>query len=178
MGTRQSSLLENSSLKGVDGRGSCSIDDDQWGEGKVEEGEDSPRSSSACLITLVLLLSVLSSAVQLILMFSHQFPNAFFSLNSLGITNAGSLKSPSTFIFLATFIDASSRIISTLDLFDISGESGGLPLGWQFSDPGPASQARLDFFQATISSFFSLDNSSFPTWLSLSGQLSKQTNLM
>ncbi len=95
----------------------------------MEEGEDSARSSSACLIPLVLLLGVSPFAVQLILMFSHQFPNTSSSLNSLGVTNAGSLKSPSTFIFLAAFIDASSKIISTPDLFDISGESGGLPLG-------------------------------------------------
>ena len=139
---------------------------------------DSPRSSSACLIPLVLLLGVSSSAVQLISMFSHQFPNASCSLNSLDITNTGSLKSPSTFIFLAAFINAFSRIISTLDLFDISGGSGGLPLGQRSSDPGPASQAHLDFFQATISSFFSLDTLSFLTWLSLSGQSLKQTNLM
>ena len=62
-------------------------------------------------------------------MFSHQFPNASSSLNFLGITNTVSLKSLSIFIFFAAFINAYSRIIATLDLFDISGGSGGL-LHW------------------------------------------------
>jgi hypothetical protein len=54
---------------------------------------------------------------------------------------------------------APSKISSTLDFSVATKESGGLPMGRQSSDPGPASQASLDFFQASISPCFSTETS-------------------
>jgi hypothetical protein len=78
---RQSTSLEEAL---VAGGGWCSLMDDGGGMEGTLSVEDSPKMSSACWMPFVLLLFP-SSTVHLRLIFSHQFPTASSSSNSLGV---------------------------------------------------------------------------------------------
>jgi hypothetical protein len=130
-----------------------------WGEGKCVGMVDSPKSSADCLTLSDFIDSGNSPPAHSTEMFWHQFSIATSSPKSLGFIEFTFFCSAPTIVTSLNFVAASrlacSKISFARELVGIEWvESGGLPLGRQSEDPGPASQVSLEALQFVNSRFF------------------------